>query len=102
MSAEPGALLAAYSAYRDARILLLRELECLASNRDPLAEFSERLVAKMLGGELAGSRVQAGYDLVTPTGQRVQVKYLANPAAAWVNEHHVHFGHPDCDVYALV
>jgi hypothetical protein len=30
------------------------------------------------------------------------VKYLANPAGGWINEHRVHFGHPACDSYALV
>ena len=95
-------ILQAYGAYREARLRLLREIECEASNRDPLAEFSERLVAAMLKGKLASNRVQPGYDLIAQTGERVQVKYLANPSVGWVNEHHVHFGHPECDSYALV
>lgn len=95
-------VLDAFDEYRAARLKLLTELDCASSNRDPMAEFSERLVARLLDGALATSRVQPGYDLTTPTGERVQVKYLANPAAGWINEHHVHFGHPDCDSYALV
>ncbi len=67
-----------------------------------MAEFSERHVARLLDGTLATNRVQPGYDLTAPTGERVQVKYLPNPAAGWINEHHVRFGHPDCDSYALV
>lgn len=83
--------------YRAARIRLLTELECASSNRDPIAEFSERLVALLLNGMLAPNRVQPGYDLVASSGERVQVKYLANRATSWINEYHVHFGHPDCD-----
>ncbi len=100
MTSDP--IIEAYAAYRDARVRLLNELECSASNRDPLAEFSERLVAKLVDGQLAANRVQPGYDLIAPSGERVQVKYLANPSAGWINEHQVHFGHPECDAYALV
>ncbi|GAA2845547.1 hypothetical protein Acy02nite_47040 [Actinoplanes cyaneus] len=55
----------------------------------------------MLGGELAVSRVQAHWDLTLHGGDKVQVKYLANPASGWVNEHTVH-AHPEVAYYALV
>jgi hypothetical protein len=89
-------LLDALLGYRQSRKRLLASLGCPASNRDPLAEFSERLVAGLLGGALAASRVQKGHDLVTLAGQTVQVRYLANGSGGWVNEHTVSFdGHLD-------
>lgn len=94
-------LLGALTAYRTGRRALLHALGCPASNRDPLAEFSEHLVAALLGGQLASSRVQKGFDLTTPDGARVQVRYLANPAGSWPNEHVIDF-RGDCDRYALV
>lgn len=87
--------------YGAARRSLLGRLGIPASNRDPLAEFSERFVAALIGGRLAPSRVEKGYDVVGPDGTKVQVKYLANPAGKWVNEHHIRFV-PDVDGYALV
>lgn len=94
-------LLTALRSYRAARREFLSYLGCDGSNRDPLAEFSERIAHAVLGGTLATSRVQKGYDLVTEAGEKVQVKYLANPADAWVNEHDVDFG-GGCDRYALL
>ena len=47
------------------------------------------------------SRVQAGYDLVLDDDCKLQVRYLANPGDAWVNEHLVH-RIPDVELYALV
>lgn len=44
---------------------------------------------------------QKGYDLVTPAGEFVQVRYLANPAGEWVNGHLVDF-RGGCDRYALL
>jgi hypothetical protein len=75
----------------------------LSSNRDPLAEFSEWLVARLVEGRLATSRVQAGFDVIGPSGDRIQVKYLANPKGegAWTNEHEVRFD-GDLDAYAIV
>lgn len=105
MSAVPPArieeMLDALRTYRDARATFLRGLGCDASNRDPFAEFSELLVAGLLDAELAASRVQKGYDVTTPDGDHVQVRYLANPGGRWVNEHLVDF-RGDCDRYALV
>lgn len=94
-------ILEALRTYRDARATFLRALGCDTSNRDPFAEFSEHLVAALLDAELAASRVQKGYDVTTSSGDRVQVRYLANPADRWVNEHLIDF-RADCDRYALV
>jgi hypothetical protein len=92
----------AYAHYRLARIRFLNRLHIPASNRDPIAEFCERLVAVLLGAGLASNRVQAGWDLETPAGERIQVKYLANAGAdgSWVNEHVVSFV-PGVNRYAL-
>ena len=94
-------MLNALQAYRHARATGLQALGCDTSNRDPFAEFSEHLVAGLLDAELAASRVQKGYDVTTPDGDRVQVRYLANPGGRWVSEHLVDF-RADCDRYALV
>lgn len=87
--------------YRTARREFLEELGIAASNRDPLAEFSERFVGLLIDGRLAESRVAKGYDLIDPAGVRVQVRYLANPADVWINEHRVEFT-DEMDAYAVV
>ena len=94
-------LCAALDAYRPARQRMLATLGMGVSNRDPLAEWSEHLVAALTGGALAPSRVQAAFDLTTPDGLRMQVRYLANPGKAWVNEHYVRTP-AGADRYALV
>lgn len=85
------ALTGALKAYREARLDLLRTIGTPTSNREPLSEFAEQLVAGALGGTCALSRVQADWDVVLPSGARVQVKYLANVKTpddrAWINEH---------------
>jgi hypothetical protein len=91
----------ALDAYRLARQHMLTTLGLDISNRDPLAEWSEHIVAALVGGELAPSRVQAGYDLTTPSGLRVQVRYLANRRDTWVNWHVVRTP-AGADRYALV
>jgi hypothetical protein len=92
-------------AYRAARERLLSVLGPRMSNRDPLADFAEHLVAALMGGRLASSPVQTGWDVELPDGAKVQVKYLANTAdptgRAWVNEHLVR-SLPGVDWYALV
>jgi hypothetical protein len=94
-------LLSALDDYRPARVRMLATLG-LVSNRDPLSELGEQVAQAVLGGNLADSRVQAHYDLVTGDGQAVQVKYLANTTdSAWVNEHTV-LRHEDVPLYALV
>lgn len=93
----------AFETYRLARLELLNALRRPESYRDPLCEFSEHLVAGCVEGILARSRVQKGWDLTTPEGGRVQVRYLANGSGAryWINWHTVTLG-PDIDLYALV
>jgi len=91
-------LLDALARYRTARVELLGGLR--AGNRDPLVEWSERLVAELLGGTLAESVVQKDWD--GQVGQEhVQVRYLANSPGRWVNEHRV-TSLPGVDRYALV
>jgi hypothetical protein len=95
-------LIRALRAYRDARRAFLAALGCAGSNRDPFAESSERIAHAVLGGSLAASRTQKGWDLRDPGNRRVQVRYLANPDGRWVNEHLVDFRDDGCDRYALV
>jgi len=94
-------LLDALEVYQPARQAFLGTLRLPASNRDPLAEFSEQLVCALLAGSLAASRVQPGHDLTLSDDRRVQVRYLANPGGTWVNEHLVH-RIPGVHLYALV
>jgi hypothetical protein len=103
VSSEDFARVAAASArYVEARKALLAELELgRDSNRDPLAEFAEWLGAGILGGERALTPVQAEWDVETPAGQHVQVKYLANSGDRWVNEHSVRIT-PAMDADAIV
>jgi hypothetical protein len=101
MSTHRSELVEAMAMYRAARRQFLEALGIPASNRDPLAEFSERLVAELVGGQLAASRVEKGYDVVGENGCKIQVRYLANPAGKWINEHLVKFDDGG-DFYALV
>jgi hypothetical protein len=83
-------LLDALAEYRYARLRLLQLLNVPVSNRDPLSEFAERLVAALSSGVMAENRNQPAWDVRLPDGATVQVKYLANPATGrWVNEHPV-------------
>jgi hypothetical protein len=101
MSTHRSELVEAMAMYRAARRQFLEALGIPASNRDPLAEFSERLVAELVGGELAASRVEKGYDVIDKNGCKIQMRYLANPAGKWINEHLVKFD-DGVDFYALV
>lgn len=94
------ALREAFKRYSQGRAELLEAIGVRGSNRDPLAEFSERLVAALLDGEMASNRVQRGWDVLAG-GRHVQVRYLANPADGWINEHHVQMT-DDLDDYAIV
>lgn len=94
-------LLDALDAYRKPRQHFLEALGSTASNRDPLAEFSEHLVHALMGGALAANRVQVRHDLVLHDGMKVQVRYLANSSKSWVNEHRV-YRIPGIALYALV
>lgn len=101
-SADVESLLGALSAYRRARVEFLEAIDCVGSNRDPFAEFAERIALAALGGTMATSRTQKGWDFTDPQGLRVQVRYLANPAGRWVNEHRVDFRGAGCERYALL
>ncbi len=91
-----------YNRYVEARNALLDELNLnRRSNRDPLSEFSEWLVAALLDGTRANSPVQKGWDVQTPDGKKIQVKYLANSAERWVNEHPIQISNL-MDKYAIV
>lgn len=83
MDQEIERLLDEFAEYSRARMKLLALLS--QGNRDPLADFSEHLVARLVNGTLAESRVQKGWD-VRAGDQHIQVKYLANTAGKWVNE----------------
>jgi hypothetical protein len=98
---RPLRLIAALKGYSNARADFLQELGIGRSNRDPLAEFSEYFVGSLLDSALSSNRVQKGYDLIDSSGRRVQVRYLANPADTWVNEHLVNVTE-GLDDYALV
>ena len=90
-----------WASYREARVHLLNSLNLHLSNRDPMSEFSEALVRVLYKGNLAPSRVQQGWDVVSALKGRIQVKYLANPSGAWVNESLV-LHSPEIDDSALV
>jgi hypothetical protein len=55
-----------------------------------------------MGGTLAESRVQRGWDIVTTDRAHVQVRHLTNPSGHWVNEHLADFRTGESDKYALV
>jgi hypothetical protein len=95
-------LLEALRLYRSARDEFLTALGCSGSNRDPFSEFAERVALAAIGGTLAASRTQKGWDFEDLAGRRVQVRYLANPIGPWVNGHVVDFRGGGCDRYALV
>lgn len=87
--------------YIVARKQLLKAIGCTNSNRDPLSELSEHIAKRLLGGELAASRVQKDFDLIRKNGKKVQVKYLANSLSKWINEHKIEFK-KGMDEYALI
>jgi hypothetical protein len=83
---------------------MLRILAPRKSYRDPLPEFTEHLVAALLGARLAGSPVQPRWDIELPNGDKIQVKYVINKSdapGAWVNEHAVRVP-PDVNWHAVV
>lgn len=100
-STSSDSLIAAFEKYSPVRTAFLKELSCSGSNRDPLAEFSEKLVATLVDGRLTESRVQPNYDVIGSSGEKIQVKYLANTGDKWINEHEIKFN-PNMDFYALV
>lgn len=101
LSSNVTELLSQFQTYSKVRSQFLEQLHLSKSCRDPLAEFSEILVGKLLNASLADSRVQKGHDLIRPNQRLVQVKYLLNPSRVWINEHPIKFP-PTVDEYALV
>jgi predicted RNase H-like nuclease len=93
-------LLTGLDRYREHRLQFLHEIGTPVSNREPLAEFAEQFVAGLTGGRGAHSRVQAGWD-VEVGDERIQVRFLANPAGRWINEHLV-YRIPGVQWYTLV
>ncbi len=99
---ERSRIFTAYQRYVETRHALLDALQLpWRSNRDPLVEFSEWLVAELVDGTRAESPVQKDWDVRGPTGERIQVKYLANSAEHWVNEHEIRVNE-GMDSYAIV
>jgi hypothetical protein len=70
-------LLDAYTEYCRSRLKLLSLLPRPSSCGDPVSEFSETLVAKLLNAKCAVSPVQKGYDLTRPNSRTVQVESLS-------------------------
>lgn len=89
-----------FRTYRTARLQLLNLLTRPGSNRDPLAEFSEVLVAVLVGGRLADPN-QKDYDVILPDDGKIQVKYLANSDRSPNNWHTVRFP-TNVEYYALI
>ena len=92
--------------YRETRRNLLEKLDRPDSNRDPLAEFSEKLAETILKAKRAGRREQKGFDLEGPSGEKIEVKYVAqvtnkDGTINWKNWHTVKFNEYR-DKYALV
>lgn len=87
--------------YVTVRKQLLGSVGAKGSNRDPLAELSERMAAVLLDAVPAESRVNKGWDVRRRNGRTVEVKYVANSSGSWVNGHDVRFP-PGRDEHALV
>ena len=101
MNGQLNNLLRIYEDYRLKRLDLLKEIGIPNSCRDPLSEFSEKIVAILLNARPAESRVQKGYDLLNSDEERIEVKYLSNPKDNWINGHIITFNEFR-DKYALV
>ena len=95
-------ILAVYKHYIEARSTFLDELQLKGqSNREPLVEFSECMVAALVDGTLADSRVQKGWDVKCLDGEKIQVKSLMNPSEQWINGHEICVNE-GMDSYAIV
>ena len=100
-NAELKDVLRSLNTYSSERRKFLESIDWLDSNRDPFSVASEILVQHLMGGQLADSQVQAGWDLIDESRKRVQIKYLANTREKWANGHDVKF--PEgVDHFALV
>ncbi len=58
----------------------LRVRDVVRTNNNPVGDIAEAIVAAYYGGE-RGSFSQAGWDVRTPAGERIQVKSLRQTAA---------------------
>lgn len=91
-------LMEAWSRYRLARLDLLSRLHRPESLRDPVGEWSEMLVKKLLNGRFpvkpdgqSIDPVRTGYDVELEDKTLVQVRSLSNPSGKWMNEHYIKF-----------
>ncbi|GER86516.1 hypothetical protein KDW_06780 [Dictyobacter vulcani] len=74
-------LMRACSEYLPQRLTFLRTLKCSQSKCDPLAKFSERLVAKLCDGDIVDKEDNADYDVIVNDKNeniKIQVKYIYN------------------------
>jgi hypothetical protein len=58
----------------------LRERDVIRTNNNPVGDIAEALVHAHFGG-VRGSFAQAGWDVTTEDGERIQVKAVRNTAA---------------------
>lgn len=58
----------------------LRARDIIRTNNNPIGDIAEAIVAKHYGGE-RGSFSQAGWDVLLPSGERLQVKALRQAGA---------------------
>lgn len=59
----------------------LRAREIIRTNNNPVGDIAEAVVAGHYGGE-RGSFIQAGWDVLLPSGERLQVKALRETGAS--------------------
>jgi len=70
-------LVDALRTYSSARKKFLNQLNEPGSNRDPLSEFAEEIVACLYRGERAPSRTQRGWDVTSADGLKIRRCLLA-------------------------
>lgn len=58
----------------------LRRREVVRTQNNPIGDIAEMIVAEHYGG-IRGSFPQAGWDVITPEGERLQVKALRQTGA---------------------
>jgi hypothetical protein len=98
----PVELIQQFDEYVTCRNRYLRTLNLSSSNRDPGYEFAEHFIAAIVGGKLADSRVQSGWDVMRPDRRTIQVRTLWNTHVnTWLNEHTIKFPQ-SADEYVLV
>ena len=91
-----------YREYLDATDRLLRNLNSYGSQKDPIPEIAEQIIAAAKQGTLADSPVQPDWDVRLPDGKTIQVRSLRNTSLdRWTNEHTM-VDTGGFDYYALV